>query len=478
MRLGIVGLGASGRAAAEVATTLGAVVAGYDASAAAVEAAAADLPGATLAHVADPAALAAAVLDGGPDVVVVSPGVPSHAPLYGAAAAAGVPVWSEVELAWRVRAPRADGTHAPWLTLTGTNGKTTTVGMLSAMLQAGGLTAPAVGNVGEPIVRVAAAGGVDALAVELSSFQLHSTHSVAPLASACLNIAADHLDWHGGWEGYWTDKARVFARTELACVYSTADRQTRRMVEEAEVAEGCRAIGFRLGSPAVGEVGLVEDVLVDRAFVAERRTHAAELGTLADLAQLAPREGGDVPPHVIANALAAAALARAAGVEPGAVRGALRSFRPDHHRIELVGTVGGVAWVNDSKATNAHAARASLAALPDGTAVWIAGGLAKGATFDELVAEVAVKLRAVVLIGKDRAPLRDALARHAPQVPRFEVEAGDDGEVMRQAVVAASRLARPGDTVMMAPASASMDQFVSYAHRGEAFTRAVAELEG
>lgn len=478
MRLAVVGLGASGRAAVEVAAGLGAVVEGWDASEAAAQAAHDEQPGITARAVADPAGLAEQVVEGRPDVVVVSPGVPSHAPLYERARAAGIEVWSEVELAWRVRPRRADGTYAPWLTLTGTNGKTTTVTMLSAMLRAAGLEGPAVGNVGEPIVRVAASGAADVLAVELSSFQLHSTHSVAPLASACLNIAPDHLDWHVGWENYRADKARVYERTEVACVYSVADPETRRMVEEAEVAEGARAIGIRLAPPMVGELGLVEDVLVDRAFVAARRTHAAELATLADLAHLAPREGGEVPQHVVSNALAAAALARAAGVEPVHVREALRGLTSGHHRIELVGQVGGVAWVNDSKATNAHAARASLAGLAEGSVVWIAGGLAKGATFDDLVRDVAPTLRGVVLIGVDRAPLRDALVRHAPEVPRFEVEGGDDGDVMRSAVAAASRLARPGDTVMMAPACASMDQFVSYEHRGEAFTRAVAELEG
>nr|NLD40810.1 UDP-N-acetylmuramoyl-L-alanine--D-glutamate ligase [Actinomycetales bacterium] len=478
MRLTVVGLGASGIAAAEVAGTLGAQVTGFDARESSVEAAMAEVPRLVARVAEDPAELAAAVVADSPDVVVVSPGVPSHAPLYAAARAAGIPVWSEVELAWRVRAPRADGTWAPWLTVTGTNGKTTTVTMLASILTAGGLTARAVGNVGEPIVRVAAQGGVDVLAVELSSFQLHSTHSVSPLASACLNIAADHLDWHSGWEGYRADKARVYERTERACIYSVADPETRRMVEEAEVVEGCRAIGVRLGAPAPGELGIVEDVLVDRAYLDERRTHAAELAALSDLSHLASHEGGQVPRHVLSNALTAAALARAADVEPAAVRDGLRAYDAGRHRIELVSRHGGVSWVNDSKATNAHAAQASLRELPDGTVVWIAGGLAKGATFHELVERVAPKLRAVVLIGVDRTPLLDALLRHAPEVPRIEVLGGDDGGVMEAAVAAAFRLAHVGDTVMMAPACASMDQFVSYEHRGEAFTQAVAELEG
>ncbi|MPV39120.1 UDP-N-acetylmuramoyl-L-alanine--D-glutamate ligase, partial [Georgenia subflava] len=425
---------------------------------------------------ADPAGLAEQVLAGAPDVVVVSPGIPAVSPLHTRAAAAGVEVWSEVELAWRLQARRADGSRAPWLTLTGTNGKTTTVSMLATILAAAGERAAAVGNVGTPIVRVAAGGGVDVLAVELSSFQLHSTHSVSPQASACLNIAPDHIDWHGSYERYRADKARVYERTQVACVYNEADPQTLAMVEEADVVEGARAVGTTLRTPAVGRLGLVEEYLVDRAFGPDRHRAAVELGTLADLAHLAPA-GGDVPDHVVANALAAAALARAHGVAPEHVRQGLRDYAPGAHRIELVATVDGVAYVDDSKATNAHAAEASLGSLPAGTVVWVAGGLAKGATFDELVLARRDRLRAVVLIGVDREPLRGALARHAGDVPVIEVDAGEDGAVMTRAVAEAARLARPGDTVLLAPACASMDQFRSYAERGEAFSRAARALQ-
>lgn len=473
-RLAVVGLGTSGRAAAEVSATLGATVLGLDASEAAAESARAD--GIDSRAAADPEDMAGELLGWEPDLVVVSPGVPPHSPVYARAVAAGIPVWSEVELAWQVQAPKG-GAYAPWLTLTGTNGKTTTVTMTAAILQAAGLDARAVGNVGDPIVRAAAEGQADVLAVELSSFQLQSTHSVAPLASACLNLAPDHLDWHGGAEGYRDAKARVYERTQVACVYNTADPATLAMVEDADVQEGARAIGVRLGPPGLSELGLVDDVLADRAYVAERRTHAAELATLADLAHLAPRAGGQVPRHTVANALFAAALARAYGVEPEAIRDGLRGFPAGEHRIALVTTVNGVAYVDDSKATNAHAAYASLAALEPGTAVWIAGGLAKGAEFDDLVKDVAGQLRGVVVIGVDQEPIVGALTRHASGVPRIEIDPADDGEVMRSAVAAASRLARPGDTVLMAPACASMDQFTNYAARGEAFARAARDLE-
>ncbi len=472
-RVVVVGLGTSGRAAVEVLRTLGARVSGVDRSEAAVEAARAELgPALELRAAADDDALADAVLTAGADLAVVSPGVPATSPLLTRAAAAGLPCWSEVELAWQVQ---QTATTAPeWLTITGTNGKTTTVGMLSSILTAAGLRAPAVGNVGTPVVQVVADGGADVLAVELSSFQLHLTHSVAPLASVCLNLAPDHLDWHGSLGAYRDAKARVYARTRRACVYT--DDVTRTMVEEADVAEGARAVGTVLGTPAVGELGIVEDVLCDRAFEPRRRTTAASLATLADLAHLAPAPGGEVPAHILADALAAAALARAHGVPPEAVTAGLRAFDAGRHRIELVTTRGGVTWVDDSKATNAHAARASLAALPAGRGVWVAGGLAKGARFDELVQDVADRLRAVVLIGVDRAPLRDALARHAPDVPVTEVTAGDTGDVMTHAVAAAARLARPGDTVLLAPACASMDQFSGYGARGEAFAAAVRAL--
>lgn len=470
-RFAVVGLGSSGRAAARVLTGLGAHVTGLDRSPDAVDAARAELgPRVTLRAVADDAALADAVLAADARVAVVSPGVPATAPLLTRAAAAGLECWSEVELAWQVQ-QSATSTAPDWLTLTGTNGKTTTVGMLSSILTAAGLRAPAVGNVGTPVVQAVADGGTDALAVELSSFQLHLTHSVAPLAAACLNLAPDHLDWHGSYAAYRAAKARVYARTRRACIYT--DEATRTMVEEADVAEGARAVGTVLGPPAVGELGLVEDVLCDRAFTPRRQTAADPIAVLADLDHLAPGAGLPVPQHILANALAAAALARARGVPGAAVAEGLRAYTGGPHRIQTVTVAGGVTWVDDSKATNSHAALASLRALAPGRGVWIAGGLAKGATFDDLVPAVADRLRAVVLIGLDRAPLRTALARHAPDIPVTEVVPGETGDVMTDAVAAAARLAQPGDTVLLAPASASMDQFPNYGARGDAFAAAV-----
>jgi len=474
-RVVVAGLGVSGRAAAEVLASRGARVVPVD-------------------DRSDEAVSSEEYLAGGglerADLVVTSPGLPPHHPLLAAALRRGLPVWSEVELAWRLRVPGPSGEPAPWLALTGTNGKTTTVGMLESVLTAAGRRALAVGNVGTPIVHAATDPTLEVLAVELSSFQLHFTHSMSAQAAAVLNVAPDHLDWHGSLEAYAADKARVYEHAQVACVYNVADPRTEQMVRDADVVDGAVAVGFTLGTPGVGQVGLVEDVLVDRGFARLRHTHAAELATLDDLAALAGPDGR-VAPHVVADALAAAGLALAHGVEPAAVRDGLRAFGPGRHRIETVareelatadGTVVTVSYVDDSKATNAHAAAASLAAFGPGEVVWVAGGLAKGARFDDLVRTRRDRLAGVVLVGVDREPLRDALARHAPEVPVVEIVPGETEDVMTSAVAAARTLVRRGSatgtTVLLAPACASMDQFASYAARGDAFAAAARAAVG
>lgn len=394
------------------------------------------------------------------DLVVTSPGWRPTAPLLTEAADRAIPVWGEVELAWRLRGPDP----APWLAVTGTNGKTTTVQMLESILQAAGLRAQAVGNVGTPILEaVMDPAGRDVLAVELSSFQLHWTQSMSAQAAAVLNIAPDHYDWHGGADAYAAAKARVYERAQVACVYNVADEATMHLVEQADVVEGARAIGFTLGIPEPGMVGIVDDLLVDRAFVESRATSAAELAALSDL--------DDASPHNVQNALAAAALARAHGVPQAAVRDGLRAYRLGPHRISTVAESGGVRWVDDSKATNPHAARASLTAFE--RVVWVAGGLAKGAVYADLVRDVRERLAGVVLIGADRELIAAELAAQAPEVPVRAIDADDAESLMEAVVAAAGELARPGDTVLLAPAAASMDQFRDYAHRGEAFAEAV-----
>ncbi|MEV5883239.1 UDP-N-acetylmuramoyl-L-alanine--D-glutamate ligase [Streptomyces sp. NPDC052020] len=399
------------------------------------------------------------------ELIVTAPGWKPDKPLFTAAERAGVPVWGDVELAWRLRG--RDGREAaPWLAVTGTNGKTTTVQMLASILKAAGLRTAAVGNIGVSLLdAVTGEEHYDVLAVELSSYQLHWAPSVRAHSAAVLNLAPDHLDWHGSMEAYARDKGRIYEGNRVACVYNAADKATEDLVREADVEEGCRAVGFTLGTPAPSQLGVVDGILVDRAFVADRHKNAQELAEVGDVNPPAP--------HNIANALAAAALARAFGVPATAVRDGLRAFRPDAHRIAHVADVDGVAYVDDSKATNTHAAGASLAAYE--SIVWIAGGLAKGATFDELVADAAKRLRGVVLIGADRALIREALARHAPEVPVVDLDRTDTG-AMLQAVREARRLARPGDTVLLAPACASMDMFTNYNKRGDAFAQAVREL--
>jgi UDP-N-acetylmuramoylalanine--D-glutamate ligase len=473
LRVLVAGLGVSGFAAADALLERGAVVtvvdglAPADGSVMSERARILDILGAHLvfgpdavAGLPDPAVTPV-------DLVVTSPGWRPDQPLLAAAAAAGIPVWGEVELAWRLRPSEG---AAPWLTVTGTNGKTTTVQMLASILRAAGLRACSAGNVGTPVLEaVMDPVPYDVIAVELSSFQLHWSHSLAPQASACLNVAPDHVDWHGSLDEYAAAKGKVFTNTEIACVYNVQDERTRRLVEEADVQEGCRAIGFTLGIPGLSELGVVDDVLADRAFVEERRTAAAELATFDDLRGDAPEPA----PHLVANALAAAALARAHGVPASAVRAGLRAFVPEPHRIAEVGVVDGIRWVDDSKATNPHAARASLAAYDH--VVWVAGGLLKGADVDELVAGAAERLRGVVLIGRDRAAIAQALARHAPDVPVVDVDRTDTG-AMDLVVREARALAHEGDVVLLAPAAASMDMFADYGARGDAFVGAVNRL--
>lgn len=279
-----------------------------------------------------------------------------------------------------------------------------------------------------------------------------------------LNLADDHIDWHGSFEEYARVKGKVFNNTRLACVYNVADEATMHMVEEADVVEGARAIGFTLGAPRRSEVGYVEDILCDRAFIEERDKTAQELATLDDIAQI-----GVITPHLLANVAAAAALARSLGIGAEAIRDAIRDFRLDAHRIELVAAANGIDWFDDSKATNPHAAAASLASFD--RVVWVVGGLLKGVDISPLIERFASKLAGAIVIGADRAPLLEAFARVAPQVALREVDAPT--AVMTKVVEHALELAKAGDTVLLAPAAASMDQFKDYADRGAQFAVAV-----
>lgn len=412
-----------------------------------------------------------------PDVVLASPGFPPSHPLIAWAQESGIPLWGDVELAWRVRdkVVRPDGRPADWVLITGTNGKTTTTRLAAEMLVAGGLRAVPVGNIGTPVLdAVRDPAGFDVLVVELSSHQLwylnlqSGPQALSPHAAVCLNLADDHLEWHGSFAAYRDAKAGVYARTRVACVYNKADVATREMVEDAEVVEGARAIGFDLGVPGPSDLGVVDGILVDRAFLEERATSALELTTVADLAAQ-----GLAAPHVVSNILAASALARSLGVAPADIHDALDRFRLDPHRIQVVAAHRGITWVDDSKATNPHAAGSSLAAYPG--AVWVVGGLLKGVDVADLVRARGAGTRAAIVIGTERGEIVAAFERHAPTVPLFEVDHTETEDVMARVVELAADVARDGDTVLLAPAAASFDQFVSYSDRGERFARAVRE---
>lgn len=463
----VLGLGAAGFSAADTLVDLGAAVTVLSEGEHAEHQRILEVLGVGV-QVADADSLAARIRSLRPALVIVSPGIPPTNPMIDAVREIGATIWGDLELAWRVRDRIAP---ADWIMVTGTNGKTTTAQLVESMLLAAGRRAVACGNIGlTALDAIRRPDGFDVLVVEASSFQLHwlanTANSPSPVASVCLNLQPDHLDWHGSAAAYRAAKARVYERTVVACVFNKADEATVQMVEDAEVVDGCRAIGFGLGSPGPSDLGLVDDILVDRAFLEQRRTHALELTTLDRLAAV-----GLGAPHLVADVLAAAALARAAGVPPEAVHDGVDLFEPGPHRIRTIASAGGVDWVDDSKATNEHAARASLAAFDD--VVWIVGGLLKGTQLDELVAANARRLRAAVVIGVDRADVLSAFERHAPGVPVHEVVAAEDETVMEAAVRLAGAAAAPGTTVLLAPAAASMDQFVDYADRGQRFAAAV-----
>ncbi len=464
----VAGLGVSGPPAARALAALGATVTAVDSRA--------DEPRRELAAeladagitvlLGDGPAGPAAVLPAGTDLVVTSPGWRPDAPLLAAAGAAGVPVIGDVELAWRLRPVLPGGTRQQWLAVTGTNGKTTTVRMLAAMLAAAGHRSIAAGNVGtSAVTAVTEAEPYEVIAIELSSFQLHWSSTLRPFAAVVLNVAAHHLDWHGDIGSYARDKGRVYAPGAVA-VFNADDPRSGELAAMAR--EPARVVAFRLGAPGAGELGISGGCLVDRAF-GDGDGEGVILAAVSDVRPAAP--------HNIADALAAAALARAYGVPPEPVAAGLTAFRPDPHRISLVARVGEVDYIDDSKATNPHAAAASLAAYP--SVVWVAGGLFKGADedVDELVSSAAPRLRAVVLLGADRARIRGALARHAPDVPVVEASGTDTG-AMDTVVAAAARMAGPGDTVLLAPAAQSFDMFRDYPARGDAFAAAVRRLAG
>jgi UDP-N-acetylmuramoylalanine--D-glutamate ligase len=397
------------------------------------------------------------------DAVMVSPGWKPDHPLVTESIAAGVKIMNEVDLAWALKMDLAPNQR--WIALTGTNGKTTTVEMTAAMLREGGISAIACGNVGTTVLEsVENPENYDVLVLELSSFQLHWLREATFMAVAILNIAPDHVDWHGDFESYAAAKFSILDRASTG-IFSANDPE---VLTRATHWQG-RKVFFSLDTPGPGEMGVVEELLVDRAFVANPQ----EAAMIAEVLEVVP-----TVPHSVSNALAAAGLARTVGVDHESIRRAIKNFKPGRHRIETILEKDGITWINDSKATNPHAAAASL--LGTLSAIWIAGGLAKGAQMDQLIERCKSRIKAAILIGTDRELIATELRRQVPEVEIVYIETdsgyvrgGASNSLMEAVVSAAKSRAIAGDTVLLAPACASMDQFISYADRGDRFASAV-----
>ncbi len=441
----VVGLGASGRAAAAALAGAGVRVLAVDDNPAADGA---GLPEGVEVRAGRSGTTEASEVD----LVVPSPGVPAHAPVMLAARQAGVPVFSEPELAWRLFPRRI-------VAVTGTNGKTSTTELTTAMLRAAGHDAIACGNIGTPLVVAAAAAAPDAtLVVELSSFQLEHTHRLRAEVGLLLNLADDHLDWHGSRQAYAAAKARMWqAQQDQDWALVNAD-------DAAALAIAGKAAHARLavfsGSHLPGKdadgatcgvevgVGVHDGKLVS--------TIPSGRGTILSLRDLSVSA-----PHHHANVAAAAGAAILVGAPHEAIAAAAGAYRPGRHRMEVVASAHGVTWIDDSKATNPHAAAAALDGVR--SAVWIAGGLAKGVDLAPLAAHLG-RVRKALLIGEA-----------APDLAELCASVGVDAEIcpsIEDACEQAARSARPGDSVLLAPACASFDQFRDYADRGQRFAAA------
>ena len=397
------------------------------------------------------------------DYLLISPGWKESHPLIAEAMKSDVPLLNEIDLAWEIRQERSPGQK--WIALTGTNGKTTTVEMTAAALRAGGLHAVACGNVGKTVIEcVDSHENFDALVLELSSFQLHWLKRAEFLSCAILNIADDHTDWHGTFDLYAGAKISILDRS-LTAILNGDDKE---VVSRTSHWNG-RKVFYSLDTPKPGEIGLVEELLVDRAFVSDPQ----EASMIAELIEIKP-----TVPHNVSNALAAAGLARTLGVAHEKIREALAQFTPGRHRIEVIAQKDGITWIDDSKATNPHAAEASiLSAL---SVIWLAGGLAKGADVATLIARVHPRIKKVITFGTDRKLFTAAFAEHAPHIEVLEIEppsdyvrGGESNSFMEEIIRRGQLFATDGDTVLLAPACASMDQFISYADRGDRFAAAL-----
>jgi len=386
------------------------------------------------------------------DEIVVSPGVPAGHRVF--ALGIGVPLLGEVELAWR-------RCRAAMVAVTGTNGKTTVTTLVTAMLRASGVKAVAAGNIGAPLLD-AVAGDADVIVAEVSSFQLALTATFRPAVAAWINFSEDHLDWHATLEDYRQAKARIWANSGPGdVVVANADDPVVLAASGAPRARGATVVTFGLGAPGQRTGSPLADDTVADYTVADGRLVGPGGVVVAPVAELPRRL-----PHDLANALAAAASALAAGADPGGCREALGAFGGLPHRVELVGEARGVRFYDDSKATTPGAVLAAL----DGfhSAVLIAGGRNKGLDLSVL-REAAGRLHGVVAIGEAAAEVGAAFAGACTVV-----EAPSMADAVRRAV----ELARPGDAVVLSPACASFDWYLSYGARGDDFAAHVRALEG
>ena len=394
----------------------------------------------------------------GIDFAVVSPGWRANHPVVLNLKNLGVEIIGEVDFAWRIKEVIAPSQK--WVALTGTNGKTTTIKMVESIFKSAKINGAACGNVGQTVIEsVMQEPALDYLALELSSFQIHWSELPKYESVALLNIAEDHIDWHGNFDNYAQAKLKLLKQAKKSFV-NKSDKVLSTKVQGGSV------IWFSLDTPQPGELGVVENLLIDRAF-SPSPSEANEISELVDITPTVP--------HNIMNALAASALALSLGVKYQAIKDGLKNFSTDHHRMELVLNKDEINWVDDSKATNPHAAIASL--LSYFNVIWIAGGLAKGASMDELAKRAGSRIKSIILIGQDREIIAQAFAHHSPTTELVRVDqSGDAKQLMKDVVAQAKKNAKSGDTVLLAPACASMDQFDSYVERGQLFAQAIKEL--
>jgi UDP-N-acetylmuramoylalanine--D-glutamate ligase len=389
------------------------------------------------------------------DLAVVSPGWRLDHPIVERLKDLNIAILSEIDFAWEIKKVLAP--NQKWIALTGTNGKTTTIQMVDSIFKAAGIKGEVCGNVGSTVIEsVCKKPQPDFLALELSSFQIEWSNTANFEAIAILNIAEDHLDWHGSFANYIKAKLKLTKFSKLV-IANKSDDQLNLNLKYGD------AIWYSLATPAPGELGVVEGLLIDRAF-GESAEIATEIATIEDI--------NPPTPHNVSNSLAAAALMLAIGVDPKSIKKGIAGFTPDHHRVERVVEKDQIRWIDDSKATNPHAATASL--LSFFNVIWIAGGLAKGANMDLLIKQCAPRIKSAILIGADRELIAQSISKFAPKLDIKRIDkTSDSANLMNDVVQYAKSIAKPGDTVLLAPACASMDQFTSYSERGQLFAAAV-----